>query len=58
MLYFALVRCKLDYASVAWNSVAITDSNKLERIQREFAASCHNRFFNMWNIAMAIYWKN
>jgi hypothetical protein len=46
MLYFALVRSQLEYASVAWNSVTITDSNKLERIvQRKFAALCHNRFF-------------
>jgi hypothetical protein len=43
MLYFALIRYKLEYASVAWNSVTITDSNKLERIQRQFAALCHNR---------------
>jgi hypothetical protein len=27
MLYFALVRSKLEHASVAWNSVTITDSN-------------------------------
>jgi hypothetical protein len=27
------------------NSVTIADSNKLERIQRTFAALCHNRFF-------------
>jgi hypothetical protein len=29
---------------IVWNSVAIADSNKLERIQRKFAALCHNRF--------------
>jgi hypothetical protein len=33
----------VEYASVAWNSVTITDSNKLERIQRQFAALCQNR---------------
>jgi hypothetical protein len=34
----------LEYASVAWNSVTATDSNKLERVQRKFAALCHKRF--------------
>jgi hypothetical protein len=38
MLYFALVRSKLECASVGWNSVTVTDSNKLERVQKEFAA--------------------
>jgi hypothetical protein len=33
MLYFALDGSKLEYVSVAWNSVTITDSNKLEFIQ-------------------------
>jgi hypothetical protein len=42
MLYFALVRSKLEYTSVAWKSVTITDFNKLERVQRKFAALCHN----------------
>jgi hypothetical protein len=45
MLYFALVRSKLEHASVAWPSVTITDSNKLKRVQRKFAALCHKRFF-------------
>jgi hypothetical protein len=45
MLYFALVRWKLEYGSAAWNSVTITDSNKLERTQRKFAAIFHSRFF-------------
>jgi hypothetical protein len=44
MLYISLVRSKLEYASVACNAVTITDSNKLECIQRKFAALCHNRF--------------
>jgi hypothetical protein len=40
-----LVRSKLEYASVAWNSVTITDSNKLARVQRKFAALCHKNCF-------------
>jgi hypothetical protein len=32
--YFALVRFKLVYASVAWNSVTVTDLNKLEHIKK------------------------
>jgi hypothetical protein len=36
MQYFALVGSKLEYASVAWNTVAVTDSNEL-------AALCHKR---------------
>jgi hypothetical protein len=47
MLYFVAVRSKLEYTrtSVAWNSVTATDTNKLERIQRKFAAIYRNRFF-------------
>jgi hypothetical protein len=46
MLYLALVCSKLDYTSVACNSVTITDFYKLERIQRKFAALCQNMIFH------------
>jgi hypothetical protein len=45
ILFFALVRSKLEYASVAWNSITITDSNKREGMQRKFAALCNKRLF-------------
>jgi hypothetical protein len=45
MLYIVKIRTKLEYASAVWNSIMNTDSNKLERIQRTFAALCHDRFF-------------
>jgi hypothetical protein len=41
----SLVRSKLKYTSVAWNSVTIADSNKLERTQRKISALWHSRFF-------------
>jgi hypothetical protein len=44
MLYFTLIRSKLEYASVVLNSITTTDANKLERIQQKFAARCCNRF--------------
>jgi hypothetical protein len=46
ILYFSLVRPKLECASVVWNSITSTDAKKLERIQRKFVALCYNRFLS------------
>jgi len=34
MLYFSVVRHKLDYASAVWSSIASNDANYLGSIQR------------------------
>jgi hypothetical protein len=44
VLYTTLVRPKLEYAYVAWNSTTSTDSSKLERVQIKFATLYHSRF--------------
>jgi len=44
MLYCTLVRHKLQYASVAWNSSTATNDSKFVRIQRVFVSVCHRRF--------------
>jgi hypothetical protein len=44
VLYTTLIRPKLEYASVAWNSITSTDSSKLKRVQIKFATLYHSRF--------------
>lgn len=55
MLYFTVVRPKLEYASVIRNSITPADANKLEGIQRKFAAQFCNRFFPNANANALVY---
>jgi hypothetical protein len=44
VLNTALIMSDLEYAFVAWNNLTLTDSSKVENIQRKFASLCY-RFF-------------
>lgn len=43
--YCVLVRSKLEFASVAGNSVPLVDYSQIKRVPRKFANLCCNRFF-------------
>ena len=43
-LYCTLVTPKMEYASVAWNSITLSDACKLQRIQQKFISHFHLLF--------------
>jgi hypothetical protein len=45
VFYIFLIVSKLEYASVVWNNLSLTDSNKIQNIQRKFANLCCYHFF-------------
>jgi hypothetical protein len=40
VLHIALIRSKLEYGSVVWNNLTLTDSNMLENVQGKSAIYC------------------
>lgn len=49
ILYFALVKSQFKYTSIAWNILAYTDADKLERTQRRYLVLRYNSLFSKIN---------
>jgi hypothetical protein len=45
VLYIALIRSKPEYASIVWNKLTSTDSNKIENIQTKSENLCYYLLF-------------
>jgi hypothetical protein len=43
LLYLTLVRSKVQYALIVWNSITSAEANTLERTQQKFQTFCFNR---------------
>jgi hypothetical protein len=54
VLYIALIRSNLECASVVWNNLTTTDSNRTANIQRKFSNLCY-RFFSIWYVTQLWY---
>ena len=44
-LFLCLVRAKLEFGSVAWNSLTATDASRLENVQKRFIRLVYDKYF-------------
>jgi hypothetical protein len=43
--FCGVVRSKIEFVPVAWNSATLPDFYKIEKVQKKFATLCYIRFF-------------